>query len=206
MKAILAVVAVLAVLIAVYVVRSYMAVQRAVSGPAKELVSESMTRTGDTWHVDFVTKFGAPVDRVYEAFSQPEKVIEYAPENVLKSDLVKNEGNTKVVNLVARLDILPPGFKVQNIQFEYTLHPEEKRITTRTIDFKLADMTSDLKFTPGPEGNTTILTFKQTSKDKAPMLVESLQKGALREQYLITVRAVNRALGLEPAPQKAQAG
>jgi len=206
MKAILAVVAVVVVAVAVYVVRSYMAIQRAVSGPAKELVSESMERKGDTWYVDFVTKFDAPVDRVFAAFSQPEKVIDNAPENVLKSELVKSEGNVKTVNLVARLDILPPGFKVQNIQFEYTLHPETKTITTRTIDFKLADMASELKFAPGPEGDTTILTFHQTSKDKAPMLVESLQKGALREQYLITVRAVNRALGLSPAPQKAQAG
>src|SRR5262249_55395011 len=185
--------------------KSYMAVQQAVSGPAKELVSESIERKGDTWHIAFVTKFEAPVDKVYEAFSQPERVIEFAPENVLKSDLVKSEGNTKLINLVARLDILPPGFKVQNIQVEYTLHPEEKRITTKTIDFKLADMASEWKFTPGPEGNTTILNFTQTSKDKAPMLVESLQKGALREQYLITVRAVNRSLGLAPAPPKAAA-
>lgn len=206
MKAILAIVGVLAVVVAIYIAKSYMAIQRAAYGPAKELVSESITKTGDTWHVSFVTKFDAPVDKVYEAFSQPERVIEFAPENVLKSDLVKSEGNVKVVNLVARLDILPPGFKVQNIQFEYTLHPEDKRITTKTIDFKLADMASEFKFQPGPEGKTTILNFTQTSKDKAPQLVESLQKGALREQYLITVRAVTRSLGLAPVPPKEQAG
>jgi hypothetical protein len=206
MKAILAIVAVLVAAVAIYVARQYMAIQQAVSGPAKELVSEKMERKGDTWYVDFVTKFDAPIDRVYEAFSRPERVIEFAPENVLKSDLVKSDGNVKTVNLVARLDILPPGFKVQNIQFEYTLNPETKTITTKTIDFKLADMASEFKFEPGPEGNTTVLKFHQTSKDKAPMLVESLQKGALREQYLITVRAVNRSLGLAPVPQKAQAG
>jgi len=32
------------------------------------------------------------------------------------------------------------------------------------------------------------------------MLVESLQKGALRETYITQVRAINRALGLDTPP------
>jgi hypothetical protein len=33
------------------------------------------------------------------------------------------------------------------------------------------------------------------------MIVESLQKGAIRETYVNQVKAVNRALGLEPKEQ-----
>ena len=131
---------------------------------------------------------------------------EYAPENVLKSELVKSENNTKVVDIIGRLDILPPGFKVQNIRNELTFYPAEKRITSRSIDFKLADINSEYKFEPTPDGKGTLLRFNQTSKDKGGIPVESVQKGALRETYVTQIRAVNRALGLTPGEQKRAAG
>jgi hypothetical protein len=105
----------------------------------------------------------------------------------------------KVLEAAARLDILPPGFKVQNIKTEYTYYPQEKRFTTRSIDFKLADITSEYKFAPSPDGKGTVLTFTQKSKDKAPMIVESLQKGALCETFVIQAKVVRRALGLDAA-------
>jgi hypothetical protein len=202
MKAILGVVAALVLLVAVYFGWTYYRIQQAASGPAAEIASESISRTGDTWHVSFVSRFDAPVDRVFEAFTHPERAHEMAPDNVLKSEIIKQEGNIKVVDVVGKLDILPPGFKVQNLRTEYTVYPEEKRITTRSIEFKLADIQSEYRFEPSPDGKTTVLRFSQTSKDKAPMIVESLQRGALRETYLTTVRAVNRSLGLTPPTQK----
>jgi hypothetical protein len=206
MKAILGVVAVLVLLVAAYVGWTYYAIQQAVSGPAKEIVSESIERRGDTWHVAFVSKFDAPLDRVFEAYQHPERSAEFAPDNVIKAEIVKNEGNTKVVDVIGKLDILPPGFKVQNLRTEYTVHATEHRITARSLDFKLADISSEYKFEGTPDGKGTVLHFTQTSKDKAPMIVEALQKGALRETYVTQVRAVNRALGLAPAPEKRQAG
>jgi hypothetical protein len=206
MKAILAVLAVLVLAVLAYVGWQYRAIQQAATGPAKEIVSESISKSGDTWHVSFVSKFAAPLDRVFEAFQHPERAAEFAPDNVVKADIVKDEGNTKVVDVVGRLDILPPGFKVQNLRTEYTVYPAEKRITSRSLDFKLADINSEYRFEATPDGGGTVLKFTQTSKDKAPMLVEALQKGALRETYLTQVRAVNRALGLAPMPEKRQAG
>ena len=206
MKAILAVVGLVVLAVVIYVVLQWRAIQQAATGPAKEIVSESIAKSGDTWHVKFTTKFDAPLDRVFEAFQHPERASQYAPDNVLKSEIVNENGNTKVVDVVGRLDILPPGFKVQNLRTEYTVYPDEHRITSRSIDFKLADISSEYRFQPSPDGKGTILDFTQTSKDKAPMLVESLQKGALRETYLTQVRAVNRALGLAPTPEKRQVG
>jgi hypothetical protein len=205
MKAILAVVAVVVLAVAVYVFLQWRAIQQAANGPAKEIVSESIAKSGDTWHVKFVSKIDAPLDRVFDAFQHPERASQYAPDNVLKSEIVKEDGNTKVVDVIGHLDILPPGFKVQNLRTEYTVYPEEHRIASRSIDFKLADIASEYKFEAAPDGKGTILNFTQTSKDKAPMLVDSLQKGALRETYLTQVRAVNRALGLAPTPDKRQA-
>jgi len=129
--------------------------------------------------------------------TNPENSHDHLPNTFLKSELVRADGNTKLVDIVARTEILPPGFKVQNIRFEYTFYPEEHRWESKSIDFKLADFHSDYKLEPAPGGGT-LLRFDQTSKDKAPMLVESLQKGALREAFVSQVRAANHVLGVAP--------
>src|SRR5262245_19139635 len=102
-------------------------------GPTKEIQSESIVKKGDTWHLDFVTVFDAPVDKVYDAYNHPERLKEFVPENILKADVIKEEGNTKTVEGVGRIDILPPGFKVQSVRLEYTYYPEQKKITSRTV-------------------------------------------------------------------------
>jgi len=206
MKAILGILAVILLVVVAYFAWTSYQIRQAAVGPAKEIVSESMSKSGDIWHVSFVSKFDAPVDKVYEIFSHPERSHELAPDNVLKSEVVSEQDNTKVIDLVGKLDILPPGFKVQSIRTEYTLYPADHRITSKTVDFKLADINSEYKFEPTPDGKGTLLRFNQTSKDKGGIPVESVQKGALRETYVTQIRAVNRALGLTPGEQKRAAG
>jgi polyketide cyclase/dehydrase/lipid transport protein len=202
MKVILGIVALILLALVIYGVLKYRAIQQAATGPTKEIATESLSKDGDTWHVKFTSRFDAPVDKVFDAFQHPERAAEFAPENVMKSEITKDEGNTKVVEVVGKLDILPPGFKVQDLVTEYTIFPEQRRITSRSIDFKLADINSEYQFAPTPDGKGTILTFTQTSKNKTQLIVDALQKGALRETYATQIRAVNRALGLAPAPEK----
>ena len=206
MRAIVGIVVALVVAVVAYFAWTTYQIRQAATGPAKEIVSESMAKSGDVWHVSFVSKFDAPVDKVYEIFSHPERSHELAPDNVLKSEVVSEDGNTKTIDLIGKLDILPPGFKVQNVRTEYTLYPAEHRITSKTVNFKLADINSEYKFEATPDGKGTLLRFNQTSKDKGGIPVESVQKGALRETYVTQVRAVNRALGLTPGDQKRAAG
>lgn len=174
------------------------------SGPAKEIVSESMEKDGDTWKVSFVSTIDAPVDKVWEAFRHPERAHEHLPDSVLKSELVSENGNVKVVDVVGRLDVLPPGFKVQSLRNEYTFYPDEKRFTSRSIDFSLADITSEFTLEPTPDGTGTVVRLSQTNKAKSQMIVESLQKGAIKETYITQIRAVNKALGIEDAGADAQ--
>jgi hypothetical protein len=147
-----------------------------------------MEKSGATWHVKFQTKIDAPPDKVYEAFAQPERSHEFSPDNVMKSELVSQSGNIKVVDIVGKLDVLPPGFKVQDLRTEFTLYPDEKRITSKSVDFKLADLASEYKFEPADGGKATLITFTQTSKDKGGLPVESLQKCALNETYVRQVQ------------------
>jgi len=204
MKAILAIVAVLVLAVLGYVFVQYRTIQQAAACPAKEIATSNMSKSGDTWHIAFTSKFDAPLDKVFDAFQHPERAAEFAPENVIKAEVVKDEGSTKTIDVVGKLDILPPGFKVQNLRTQYTVYPDQHRITSKSIDFKLADIDSEYKFEPTPDGKT-LLKFNQTSKQKQQMLVEALQKGALCETYATQVRAVNRALGLAPMPEKHEA-
>ena len=206
MKAILGIVGVLVLVVVIFVVYQYQKVQKAASCPAKEIATSTMSKSGDTWHAAFTSKIDAPLDRVFDAFQHPERAVEFVPENVRKSEIVSDQGNTKTVDVVGSLDILPPGFKVQNLRTEYTVYPAEHRITSRTVNFKLADINSEYKFEPGPDGKGTLLTFTQTSKQKQPLPTEALEKGALCETYATQVRAVNRALGLAPPAKGAAAG
>ncbi len=205
MKAILGIVLVVVVAIGAYVGYSMYRARQAAESPYKEIASESIEKRGDTWHVAFTARFDAPVERVYQVFTQPERMQEWDPEHVQQAELVKQDGNVKTVDVVGKLDILPPGFKVQDLRTEYTYFPAEKRITSRSIDFKLADISSEYRFEPTPDGKGTILRFTQTSKDKGAMPVESLQKGALRETFVLQVRGALRALGLDSAPERQRA-
>jgi len=205
MKAILAIAAAVVLALVAYVVVKYRAIQQAADCRAPQIVAGSMTKSADTWHINFTTRINAPLERVFDAFQHPERAAEFAPENVMKSTILKDEGNTKVVDVIGKLDILPPGFKVQNLRTEYTVYPAEHRITSHTIDFKLADISSEYRFEPASGGGTTV-QFTQTSKQKQNLPTEALEKGALCETYLTQIRAVERALGLAQASEKRQAG
>jgi hypothetical protein len=168
--------------------------------PMKEIATSSLVKNGDTWDVAITSNIPAPIEKVLEAASHPEKGNELVPESILKSEIVSDNGNTKTLDIVARLDVLPPGFKVQNVRTEYTYYPSDKKFTSKSIDFKLADITSEYKLAPSSDGQGTVVNFTQKSKDKAPMIVESLQKGALCEQFAIQMRVLRRALGVDQAP------
>lgn len=162
-------------------------------GELTEIARERMEKIEDTWHIEFDTVFDAPVARVYEAYTQPERAHDLLPEKVVASELKSSSGNKKVIELRGRVLNLP----IQRLVIEYTMYPDEKRITSRTLEYNLADITSEYRFEPSPDGKKTLLRFTQKSKDKlGNPLPESVQKGALKETYVTTVRTVLKALGL----------
>ena len=206
MKNILAIVGILVLAVAGFIGYQYWKIQQAVSGPAKEIVSEKIEKDGDLWHASFVSKIDGTPDEVWNAFSQPERSSEMMPDSFKQSKLVSSEGNKKVVDVVAVLEILPPGFKIQNPRIEFTYFPAEKRITSKTIDFQLADITSEYKFEPADGGKATIVRLEQTNKPKTGSIVESLQRGAIRESYINQIRAANKGVAQERAEKAAKAG
>lgn len=206
MKNILAIVGVVVLAIVGFVGYQYWKVQQVLSGPAKEIVSEKIERDGDVWHASFVSKIDATPDEVWQAFNQPERSSEIMPDSFKQSKLVSAEDNKKVVDFIAVLDILPPGFKMQAPRVEITYFPAEKRMTTKTIDFQLADITSEYKLEPADGGKATIVRLEQQNKPKTKSIVESLQKGAIRESYINQIRAANKGIAEEKARRAAKTG
>jgi len=198
-KLMLGVLGLVVIVVVAWVAYKYVALQREAvqwEGQLEEIASEKMEKVEDTWHIEFQTIFDAPVDRVYEAYSHPERARELAPDRVDLSELRSSTDKTKVVELRARILNLP----IQRLVIEYTFYPEEKRIASRTLEYNLADISSQYRFEPSPDGKRTLLRFSQTSKEKlGNPLPESVQKGALKESYVTTVRAVKKVLGISPA-------
>jgi hypothetical protein len=178
MKIVLGIVGALVLAAAIFVYVQYQKVQKAALCPAKEIATSAMQKTGDTWHVSFTSKIDAPLDRVFDAFQHPERAVEFVPENVKKSEIVSQEGDTKTVEIVGSLDILPPGFKVQSLRTDYTVHPADHSIDSHTVN-KLADIKAQYKFESTSDGKATLLKFTQTAQQKQPLPTEALEKGAL---------------------------
>ena len=206
MKNILRIVAVLVLAVVGFVGWQYWKIQQALSGPAKEIVSEKIERDGDVWHASFVSKLDATPDEVWQAFNQPERTAEILPESFKQSKVISSEGNKKVIDFIAVLEILPPGFKIQNPRVEITYFPDEKRMTTKTVDFQLADISSEYKIEPADGGKATVVRLEQQNKPKTGSIVESLQKGAIRESYINQIRAANKGIAQERATRGAKAG
>ena len=206
MKNVLTIVAVLVLAVVGFVGWQYWKIQKALSGPAKEIVSEKIERDGDVWHASFVSKLDATPDEVWQAFNQPERTAEILPESFKQSKVISSEGNKKVIDFIAVLEILPPGFKIQNPRVEITYFPDEKRMTTKTVDFQLADITSEYKIEPADGGKATVVRVEQQNKPKTKSIVESLQKGAIRESYINQIRAANKGIAQERATRGPKAG
>jgi hypothetical protein len=86
---------------------------------------------------------------------------------------------------------------IQQLTVEYNLDPGAKTITTKTLNYNMADIDSRYEFQGSPDGKKTLLKFTQTSKEKlGNPLPESVQKSALKETYVTTVRTVNKVLGV----------
>jgi hypothetical protein len=194
MKSILGVIGAVLLIGVAYFGYVYIGAQRAAvqwEGPLEEIASEKMEKVGDTWNIEFQTLFDATVDRVFDAYSEPERGHEFNPEKIVASQLKSSGDNKKIVEVRTRVLNLP----IQRVVLEYSFHPDEKRIVSRTIDYNLADITSEYRFEPSPDGKRTLLRFSQKSKEKlGNPLPESVQKGALKETYVTTVRTVKKAL------------
>ena len=167
-------------------------------GPVAEILSEKLEKDTDTMEIEFTSRVDAPVDAVFRAFTEPERSQEFS-DSVRYAKLLSNEGNRKTIEFEMVILGQP-----QRLTLEFTFVPGEHRVTIRTIENQYSDLSGEYRLTPSPDGTKTLITYTGISKDKAKLPVPlALQKSALRETFVSTIRALKKGLAaqaLQPQP------
>ena len=161
-------------------------------GPVAEILSEKLEKDTDTMEIEFTSRVDAPVDAVFRAFTEPERSQEFS-DSVRYAKLLSNEGNRKTVEFEMVILGQP-----QRLTLEFTFVPGEHRVTIRTIENQFSDLSGEYRLTPSPDGTKTLITYTGISKDKAKLPVPlALQKSALRETFVSTIRALKKGLAAQ---------
>ena len=155
---------------------------------AKEIVEDEIKKDGITTTAHFVSIIDAPLAKVQDAVWKVEdsdKVIA----NVKKSELVKQEGNTKTLKMQLQALTLP----VQHYTMQFTLDAPAHKINFKTIESQAQDIEGSYFLEPSPDGTKTKLTYNAVAKDKiAVPFPQSLIEGATRETFVNTIRGISK--------------
>lgn len=160
------------------------------AGPMKEIVDEKVTHEDNVTRTQFVSLIGGPVAAVQKAIWDVENS-QQTVENIKMSKLLESKDNTKLVEINLQSLNLP----LQNLTMEWTLYPDEHRITFKTVKSQAQDIQGEYKLESSPDGTRTRLTYTTVSKDKiAVPFPQSVLDSANRETYVNTVRGIEKSL------------
>jgi preprotein translocase subunit YajC len=162
---------------------------------AKEIVEESFDKSGAVATARYVGVINAPIDKVQDAVWQVERVSSMI-ENFKKSELVKQEGNSKTVLMQLQALNLP----LQQYTMEFTLDPATHQVKFKTLQSQTADLEGAYTLEASPDGQRTRITYEVKSTDKiAVPFPESVIEGANREVFVNTVRGIEKQINAPPA-------
>ena len=168
-------------------IAGYFRAQRAATkwdGPVEEIVYEKLDKDGKVFDVELRSRIDAPVDVVWAAMLEPEKLADYS-DQYKKSTLIGESANSKELELhVLALDNLQ--------QFKVRLDFDEanKTVKLTTTESTIADIEGTYELIPSPDGQKTLYVYKakQTDKVALPISVD-VQRSALKESFVNQVRA-----------------
>ena len=162
---------------------------------AKEIVEESFNKDGGTATIRYVSVVDGPIDKVQDAVWAVERSSQMVA-NIKKSDLVKQEGNTKTVLMQLQALNLP----LQQYVMEFTLDPANHKVNFKTTQAQAADLVGSYELKASPDGKRTEITYEAKSTDKiAVPFPASVIESANRETFVNTIRGVAKAVGAPPA-------
>lgn len=201
MKRVVAAVALVGVILVAFFAYKYWQLQQLAAkyANAKEVAAESIEKDDSTWKIHMESVFAEPIEKVWKALHQPERSHEFI-ESFRKSELKKEEGNTKTLEFQVQVLTLPVQTFVVQLTFDDARHtmsaktlsgPQEQNATYRLTSV---------------DPNKTLLVYDATATDKVSMpLPLSIQKGAMRELFVNQVRAIEKAIASEQGKSKAAA-
>lgn len=189
--------AVIGVVIAVVVGFFYVQWQRKASelAGAKEIEEASFNKEGRVATIRYVGVIDGPIDKVQDAVWAVERSSSFI-ENIKKSELIKQEGNTKTMLMQLKAGNLP----LQQYTMEFTYHPEKHEIVFKTLQAQAADLEGSYSLEPA--GNRTRITYEAKSTDKiAVPFPDGVIETANREVFVNTVRGIGKSVNpAAPAP------
>jgi hypothetical protein len=160
-------------------------------GPIEEIASAELSKDGKVFTISMVSRIDAPADKVWEAMKHPEKLSQFS-EQYKKSDLLKDEGNVKELELhVMALDNL------QQLTVRMEFNDAAKTLSIKTLTSSIADIEGTYSLSPSPDGQKTLYTYNAKQTDKVALPIsEDVQRSAIKESFVNQVRAIKKQLGL----------
>ncbi len=201
MKGVLAAIAVVIVLVVAFLGYKYWQLQERAAkyANAKEVAEESIEKDGTKWTIHMESVLAQPIDKVWKALHQPERSHEFI-EAFKKSDLKKEDGNTKIVEFQVQVLTLPPQSFVVQLDFDDASHTMTAKTLSGPQDQNATYRLSSL------DADKTLLVYEATATDKISVpLPLSIQKGAIRELFVNQIRAIEKGIAQDEAKGKAAA-
>lgn len=156
-------------------------------GPIEEIASSEITKDGKVFTIEMVSRIDSPPETVWAAMKHPERLSQNS-EQYKKSDLLKDEGNHKELELhVMALDNL------QQLTVAMDFDDASKTLKIKTLTSSIADIEGTYELTPSPDGTKTLYTYKAKQTDKVALPIsEDVQRSAIKESFVNQVRAIKK--------------
>ena len=201
MKAILTVIGVVFVLIVLYLGYRYWELQQMAAkyASAKEIAAESIEKDSSKWTIHFESVLAEPIDKVWKAMHRPERSHEFI-EAFKRSELKKEEGNTKTVEFDVQVLTLP----LQTFVAELTFDDANHQMSLKTLSGP-QDQTATYRLR-ALDANKTLLVYDATAVDRVSVpLPQGVQESALRELFVNQIRAIQKSIAADEGKSKAAA-
>jgi len=159
-------------------------------GAVPEITFAKLDKDGKVFDIELHSRIDAPIDRVWAAVKQPEKLADYSQQYKL-SKLLSESGNAKDLELhVLALDNLQQ-FKVR-LTFDDAAH----RVTVQTLESTLADIDGTYELEASPDGDKTLYVYRAKQTDKVALPVSTdVQRSAIKESFVSQVNAIKKQIG-----------
>lgn len=159
-------------------------------GPIEEIASSTITKDGKVFTIEMVSRIDAPLDKVWDSMKHPEKLSQNN-DQYKKSDIVKDEGNHKEIELhVMALDNL------QQLTVAMDFDDANHALKIKTLSSTVADIEGTYTLTPSPDGTKTLYTYNAKQTDKVALPIsEDVQRSAIKESFVNQVRAIKKRFG-----------
>ena len=160
-------------------------------GPVKEITYAKLDKDGKVFDIEMHSRIDAPIDKVWEAVKQPERLSEFS-EQYKKSALLKEDGNKKEIEL----HVLALG-NLQQFTMQLTFNDAAHTVDVQTLKSTLSDIQGSYELRASPDGAKTLYVYKAKATDKVALPVSTdVQRSAIKESFVSQVNAIKKQLGL----------